>query len=268
MNDDALTTFADEPRLIIESGRAARVAALAEPVLAGLGYRLVRVRISGSAGCTVQIMAERPDGTMAIEDCEAASRALSPVLDVADPIEGAYQLEISSPGIDRPLVRHSDFDRYAGHVAQVEMNVPIDGRRRFRGQLLGTEGDAVRIRRGDATDGSDDVLRIDDMMEAKLALTDALISESLRRSKRGNRETQAPGSGKHAPHKTYNHQTRHKQQTKTGHQTRPEYQTRHGHQTRRGHQPRREYRTRRGHQTRRGHAAPEQDQPASQFKGD
>jgi ribosome maturation factor RimP len=247
MNDDALTTFADEPRLIIESGRAARVAALAEPVLAGLGYRLVRVRISGAAGCTVQIMAERPDGTMAIEDCEAASRALSPVLDVADPIEGAYQLEISSPGIDRPLVRHSDFDRYAGHVAQVEMNVPIDGRRRFRGQLLGTEGDAVRIRRSDAADGTDDVLRIDDMMEAKLVLTDALISESLRRSKR---ETQAPGSGKHASHKTYNHQTRHKHQTNTGHQTRPEYQTRHG------------------HQTRHGQAAPEQDQPASQFKGD
>ncbi len=86
--NDAPTTFTDEPRLITEPGRAARVAALAEPVLAGLGYRLVRVRISGSAGCTVQIMAERPDGTLSIEDCEAASRALSPVLDVADPIEG------------------------------------------------------------------------------------------------------------------------------------------------------------------------------------
>ena len=118
----ALTNFADEPRLITEPGRAARVAALAEPVLAALGYRLVRVRISAFAGCTVQIMAERPDGTMAVEDCETASRALSPVLDVADPIEGAYRLEISSPGIDRPLVRRSDFDRYAGHVAHVEMH--------------------------------------------------------------------------------------------------------------------------------------------------
>ena len=86
-------------------------------------------------------MAERPDGTMAIEDCETVSRALSPVLDVADPIEGAYRLEISSPGIDRPLVRRSDFDRYAGHIAQIEMAAPIDGRRRFRGELLGTEGD-------------------------------------------------------------------------------------------------------------------------------
>ena len=148
--DIALANFADEPRLITEPGRAARVAALAEPVLAALGYRLVRVRVSAFAGCTVQIMAERPDGTMAIEDCEAASRALSPVLDVADPIEGAYRLEISSPGIDRPLVRRSDFDRYAGHVAQVEMPAPIDGRKRFRGELIGTEGDCARIRCDDA----------------------------------------------------------------------------------------------------------------------
>jgi ribosome maturation factor RimP len=196
---DEHTSFADEPRLISEPGRAARVAAIAEPVLAGLGYRLVRVRISGFAGCTVQIMAERPDGSLSIEDCEAASRALSPVLDVSDPIEGSYRLEISSPGIDRPLVRHSDFDRYAGHVAQVEMTVPIDGRRRFRGQLLGTEGDTVRIRRSDAAaDGVDVLLRIDEMIEAKLVLTDALISESLRRSKRGEREARRPDIGGHA----------------------------------------------------------------------
>src|ERR1700683_5089213 len=133
--NDAPTTFADEPRLIIEPGRAARVAAIVEPVLAGLGYRLVRVRVSGFAGCTVQIMAERPDGALSIEDCEAASRALSPVLDVTDPIETSYRLEISSPGIDRPLVRRSDFDRYAGHAALVEMQAPIDGQRRFRGEL-------------------------------------------------------------------------------------------------------------------------------------
>src|ERR1700735_837621 len=121
-----LVALADEPRLISEPGRAARVAAVVEPVLASLGYRLVRVRVSAFAGCTVQIMAERPDGTMAIEDCEAASRALSPVLDAADPIEGAYRLEISSPGIDRPLVRRSDFERYAGHVAKIEVLVPIE----------------------------------------------------------------------------------------------------------------------------------------------
>jgi ribosome maturation factor RimP len=188
--DDRTTgfaSFADEPRLIIEPGRAARVAALAEPVLASLGYRLVRVRISGFAGCTVQIMAERPDGTMRIEDCETVSRALSPVFDVADPIESAYRLEISSPGIDRPLVRRSDFDRYAGHVAQAEMQAPIDGRRRFRGELVGTDGDCARIR--DAANGNADVLlRIDDMTEAKLVLTDALIAESLRKSKQNQRK--------------------------------------------------------------------------------
>ena len=172
--------FAEEPRLITEPGRAARVAVLAEPVLARLGYRLVRVRISGFAGCTVQIMAERPDGTMNIDDCEAASRALSPVFDVADPIEGSYRLEISSPGIDRPLVRRSDFDRYAGHVALIEMQVPIDGRKRFRGELQGTDGECARIRYDET---NDILLRIDDMAEARLVLTDALVAESLRKSK-------------------------------------------------------------------------------------
>jgi ribosome maturation factor RimP len=191
--DESLTTFADEPRLITEPGRAARVAAIVAPALTALGYRLVRVRISGAAGQTVQIMAERPDGTMTIEDCELASRALSPVLDVADPIEGPYRLEISSPGIDRPLVRRSDFDRYAGHVAKVEMLAPVDGRRRFRGELAGTDGDCVRLRRSDAAAGEplEVLLRIDDMMEARLVLTDALIAESLRRSKQEERAAQA-----------------------------------------------------------------------------
>jgi ribosome maturation factor RimP len=201
----ANATFADEPRLIIEPGRAARVAALVEPVLAELGYRLVRVRISGLAGCTVQVMAERPDGTMTIEDCETASRALSPVLDAADPIEAAYQLEISSPGIDRPLVRRSDFDRYAGHVAHIEMLAPIEGRRRFRGELNGTEGECVRLRRSDAAapEDADVLLRIDEMMEARLVLTDALVSEALRRSKQAERkakgaeERQSRRRGKH-----------------------------------------------------------------------
>jgi ribosome maturation factor RimP len=200
MNDAFLTTFADEPRLITEPGRAARVAAIAAPVLAGLGYRLVRVRVSGAAGCTVQIMAERPDGTLGIEDCEAVSRALSPVLDVADPIEGAYRLEISSPGIDRPLVRRSDFDRYAGHVAHVEMVAPIDGRRRFHGELLGTEGDSVRMHCGDlAPEQADVLLPIGDMNEARLVLTDALIAESLRRSKHGDGADRGKSNGKHAP---------------------------------------------------------------------
>src|SRR3954463_9077437 len=101
MMEAYLSQSDSDPRLIVEQGVAARIATIAEPILTGLGYRLVRVRLSGLGGCTVQIMAERPDGTMAIEDCEAASRALSPVLDVADPVDRAYQLEISSPGIDR-----------------------------------------------------------------------------------------------------------------------------------------------------------------------
>jgi ribosome maturation factor RimP len=193
MNDE-LTTFTTEPRLIIEPGRAERVASIAEPVLVGLGYRLVRVRVSGTAGCTVQIMAERPDGTMSIEDCEAVSRALSPVFDVTDPVEGAYRLEISSPGIDRPLVRRSDFDRYAGHAAHIEMTALIDGRKRFRGQLLGTEGDSARIRIADAGDGTDVLLPIEEMSEARLLLTDALISESLRRSKHGDRDARGNGN--------------------------------------------------------------------------
>jgi len=174
-----------EPRLILEQGVAARVAAIAEPVLAGIGYRLVRVKVSGLDGCTVQIMAERPDGTMTVEGCEAISRALSPVLDVADPIDRAYRLEVSSPGMDRPLVRRSDFERNAGHQLKVEMAVAIEGRRRFRGVLLGVEGGAARIRRDDdaPAEGNEVLLAIEDMAEAKLVLTDALIAESLRRGK-------------------------------------------------------------------------------------
>jgi ribosome maturation factor RimP len=178
-----------EPRLIIEQGTAARVAAIAEPVIENLGYRLVRVRLSAMAGCTVQIMAERPDGTMAIEDCEAVSRALSPVLDVADPVDRAYRLEISSPGIDRPLVRRSDFERYAGHAVKVEMALPVEGRRRFRGLLLGAEGEAARVRRDDAAAGDtpEVLLPIEEMSEARLVLTDALVAESLKRGKEAAR---------------------------------------------------------------------------------
>jgi ribosome maturation factor RimP len=178
-----------EPRLIVEQGVAARVAAIAEPILIGMGYRLVRVKISGLDGCTVQIMAERPDGTMTVEDCEDVSRALSPVLDVADPIDRAYRLEVSSPGLDRPLVRRSDFVRFAGHQLKLEMAVAIDGRRRFRGLLLGVEGEVARIRRDDAapSEPSEILLPIEDIAEAKLVLTDALIAESLRRGKAAER---------------------------------------------------------------------------------
>ena len=179
-----------EPRLVVEPGVAARVSAVAAPVLQQLGYRLVRIRISGEAGCTVQIMAERPDGTMLIDDCEAVSRALSPVLDIADPIDRAYRVEISSPGIDRPLVRRSDFERYAGHLVKVEMAVAHQGRKRFRGTLAGVEADKVRIRRDDApaSEEADVLLTMEDIGEARLVLTDELIAESMRRGKAAERE--------------------------------------------------------------------------------
>jgi ribosome maturation factor RimP len=184
-----------EPRLIVEPGLAARVAAIVEPVLEQLGFRLVRVRISGMDGCTVQIMAERADGTMTIEDCELVSRALSPVLDVADPIERAYRLEISSPGLDRPLVRRSDFERFAGNVVKIEMALAIDGRRRFRGTLLGVDGDKARVRRADATaeETPDVLLTIEEMAEAKLVLTNELIAQSLKRGKEAERAAARSG---------------------------------------------------------------------------
>ncbi len=182
-----------EPRIIIEPGLPARVAAVAEPVIEQLGYRLVRVKVSAAEGCTVQIMAERPDGSMTVEDCETVSRALSPVLDVADPIDRAYRLEISSPGIDRPLVRKSDFDRYAGHLVKIELEIPVNGRKRFRGKIAGTEGEAVRINRDDVVDGeeADVLLPIEEMSEAKLVLTDDLVAQALRREKAAKREARA-----------------------------------------------------------------------------
>src|SRR5215471_11214764 len=179
-----------EPRLVVEPGAAARVSAVAGPVLEQLGYRLVRIKISGEAGCTVQIMAERPDGSMHIEDCEAISRALSPVLDVADPIDRAYRLEISSPGIDRPLVRRSDFERNAGHLVKIEMAIAHQGRKRFRGTLDGVEGNAARLTRDDVPSGEEAsvLLPMEDIAEARLVLTDALIAESMRRGKAAERE--------------------------------------------------------------------------------
>jgi ribosome maturation factor RimP len=184
-----------EPRLIVEPGLAARVAAIVEPVLEQLSFRLVRVRISGMDGCTVQIMAERADGTMTIEDCELVSRALSPVLDVADPIERAYRLEISSPGLDRPLVRRSDFERFAGNEVKIEMALAIEGRRRFRGTLLGVDGDKARVRRADAAadENPDVLLTIEEMAEAKLMLTNELIAQSLKRGKEAERAAAREG---------------------------------------------------------------------------
>src|SRR5690349_19663140 len=116
---------AREDRIVRETGVDARVAHIIEPVVEGLGYRLVRVRLSGQNGLTLQIMAERSDGTMTVEDCEALSRAVSPALDVDDPIDKAYHLEVSSPGIDRPLVRKSDFSTWNGHLVKLDTSILV-----------------------------------------------------------------------------------------------------------------------------------------------
>jgi ribosome maturation factor RimP len=151
------------------------------------------VKVSSAEEATVQIMAERPDGTMTVEDCETISRTLSPILDESDPIEKAYRLEISSPGIDRPLVRKSDFDKYAGHLVKIEMELAVNGRKRFRGNLAGTDGNAARLTRDDAAEGeeADVLLPIEDMSDAKLVLTDDLVREALRSEKAAKREARA-----------------------------------------------------------------------------
>jgi len=178
---------ASDARFIGETGLAAEIAALAEPVLAELGFRLVRVVVSGRNGVTVQIMAERPEGTITVEECAEISRRLSPVLDVHDPIRGQYTLEVSSPGIDRPLVRPSDFEAWAGYEAKVEMKEPISGRKRFRGVLEGIEGGEVRIEVELDQLGRQVIgLPLGLIGEARLVLTDELIRETLRRTKKGN----------------------------------------------------------------------------------
>jgi ribosome maturation factor RimP len=174
-----------EQRLTRETGPALRVAKLVEPVLEGLGFRLVRVKMSGS---TLQIMAERPDGSFTIDDCEQASRAISPMLDVEDVISSRYFLEMSSPGIDRPLVRRQDFERWAGHEAKVEMIVPQAGRKRFRGMLEGFADGEVRLFIDNPEGGTEKLLigvPFADIGEAKLVLTDALIeaAKARRRSR-------------------------------------------------------------------------------------
>ncbi len=190
----------DEPRLWTETGPAARVARMVEPVLADFALRLVRVKVSTGPDATLQIMAERTDGTMTIEDCESASKAISPVLDLDDPITGAYRLEVSSPGIDRPLVRVSDFRRALGHEAKIELAVGLDGRRRFRGVLVAVAGNDVTIKRPDAREGepAEVALPLDGLSDARLVLTDALIRESLAASKHAEDEEAAPTAGDEA----------------------------------------------------------------------
>ena len=172
-------------RFIRENGLAAAIAELVEPSLADMGFRLVRVQLMGRDNTqTVQIMAERPDGSISIDDCATVSRQLSPWLDAFDPIPGAYRLEISSPGIDRPLVRAVDFEDWSGYEAKIELRELLDGRRRFRGVLEGFENGEVRIEVELDQIGRQILgLPVELIESARLVLSDALIRESLRRSK-------------------------------------------------------------------------------------
>lgn len=150
-----------------------RIAALIEPSLTAMGYDLVRIQLSGGRRQTLQIMAERADRRpMIVDDCADISKAVSALLDVEDPISDAYSLEVSSPGIDRPLIKVEDFDRFAGFDAKLELKAPIDGRRRFQGRLLGCDGRTVRLAQ------DDDEVRLDhqDIAKAKLVLTDELMA--------------------------------------------------------------------------------------------
>lgn len=167
--------------LIAETGKMAEVARLIAPSLEAMGYVIVRVRLSGGGRPTLQIMAERPDGKeMTVDDCADISRAVSALLDVEDPIAGAYVLEVSSPGLDRPLTRPEDFTRFAGHEAKIELSDAVDGRKKFRGRLIGLEGETVRI----AAEEGESVLPLAIIRSAKLVLTDALIAESMKRQNR------------------------------------------------------------------------------------
>ena len=204
LNMDKTTALSDDLmsddlniRLVHETGAALAIAQLAEPVLDDLGFRLVRVRFLGKGNSQVQIMAERQDGTLTIDDCVAISRALSPVMDVEDPISSKYNLEISSPGIDRPLVRPNDFERWAGYDAKVELNEPIAERRRFKGRLEGFLDGEVRIY-VKSQDGSQEEILIglpfNKISDAKLIMTDELFEKS-RKQNQEKAENDNTGDG-------------------------------------------------------------------------
>jgi ribosome maturation factor RimP len=171
----------EDDRLIRETGTDARVAAIILPILQSMDFRLVRVRLSGQNGLTLQIMAERNDGTITVEDCEEISRAVSPTLDVEDPIEKAYHLEVSSPGIDRPLVRKGEFAAAIGHAAKIETSVMVGDKKRFRGKITAVDDAGFTLERDLSSYGDEPLVRIpfDVLSDARLILTDSLIREAL-----------------------------------------------------------------------------------------
>ena len=202
--DDSNATTGGDDRIIRESGIDARIALIVEPVLSAIGYRLVRVRLTGQNGLTLQIMAERADGTMTVEDCETVSRAVSPALDVDDPIDKAYHLEVSSPGIDRPLVRKSDFANWQGHLVKLEPSVMVAERKRFRGRIAAADDAGITIDRDAPGYGEEPSVRVpfEAISEARLILTDDLIRDALSkdnqakkqaRKKRGDNDSETGG---------------------------------------------------------------------------
>lgn len=173
MSNDEPVFEDDDTAIAGASSLEAKLAGLVGPTLTGMGYELVRVAVLGKDKPTVQIMADRVDGTMiAIEDCEAISHAVGAVLDVDDPITGNWTLEVSSAGIDRPLTRIKDWNRFSGHKARAEVSFPVNGRKRFSGIVLGADATAARMR---LDDGSEVSLPMSDVRKARLILTDALI---------------------------------------------------------------------------------------------
>jgi ribosome maturation factor RimP len=174
-----------EPRLITETGVDQRVAEIIEPVLQDMDFVLVRVRLLTQNGHTLQIMAERTDGTMTVEDCENLSMAVSPVLDVEDPIPQMYHLEVSSPGIDRPMVRVSDFVRWQGHIVKLETSVLVENRKRFKGKIAEIKGDGFVLEREQIGAGEEPTVFIpfNSLSDARLVLTDELIRDALRADK-------------------------------------------------------------------------------------
>lgn len=173
----------DEPRLFEEDGVEALVVALVAPLLKPLGYRLVRVKLLGLNGLTLQIMAERADGTMTIEDCEIISKTISPLLDVQNVIERKYHLEISSPGIDRPLVRKSDFFHWQGYTAKIETRTIVNGRRKFRGALENVTQDGFILNIDAAPEEETVYVSFSNITNAHLVLTDKLIRDALKKDK-------------------------------------------------------------------------------------
>ncbi|MFY8031231.1 MAG: ribosome maturation factor RimP [Devosia sp.] len=171
-----------ERRYIKETGLEARIARIIEPVAIDLGYSLVRVKVTQENGCTLQIMAEDENGRFTITDCERLSKDISPVLDVEDPIDREYHLEVSSPGIDRPLVRARDFATYVGHEIKLELTDLLDGRKRFRGFIVGVDAEAVTLKLPDVPKGDDPNHRLplSLLAEAKLVMTDALMDHARR----------------------------------------------------------------------------------------